>query len=270
MKLGISSYTYTWAVGVPGHPPPRPMSAGALLARAAELGVGVVQIADNLPLHRLPEAELAALVEQSQALGIEIEVGTRGIASAHLRAYLDLAIRFRSPLLRVVIDTADHHPSLPETVELIGQSLPAFESAGVVLAIENHDRFSVAEFVHILEALDSPHAGICLDTVNSFGALEGPGVVVQALGPRTVNLHIKDFSVRRADHMMGFSIEGTPAGQGRLDVPALLAELDEYGREFNAILKLWTPPEANMDATLHKEDTWARASIPYLRRYIPD
>ena len=27
MKLGIGSYTYTWAVGVPGHTPPTPLSA---------------------------------------------------------------------------------------------------------------------------------------------------------------------------------------------------------------------------------------------------
>ena len=58
-----------------------------------------------------------------------------------------------------------------------------------------------------------PYVGICLDTVNSFGSLEGPEVVIETLAPYTVNLHIKDFDIRRTDHNMGFTIFGTPAGR---------------------------------------------------------
>ena len=39
MRLGIGSYTYTWAVGVPGHLPLRPLSAIDLLANASRLGL---------------------------------------------------------------------------------------------------------------------------------------------------------------------------------------------------------------------------------------
>ena len=49
-----------------------------------------------------------------------------------------------------------------------------FEEAGVVLAIENHDKFSTDELVYMVEELGPSWVGICLDTVNSFGALEGP------------------------------------------------------------------------------------------------
>ena len=51
MRAGLSSYTYTWAVGVPGYSPARPLTLVQLLERAASLSVSVVQIADNLPLH---------------------------------------------------------------------------------------------------------------------------------------------------------------------------------------------------------------------------
>ena len=54
MQLGISSYTYTWAVGVPGSMPPKPLSAYDLVDKAFNLGLGVVQIADNLPLESWP------------------------------------------------------------------------------------------------------------------------------------------------------------------------------------------------------------------------
>ena len=51
--------------------------------------------------------------------------------------------------------------------------------------------------------------------------------VTRALAPHTLNLHLKDFTVRRVSHMMGFVVEGTPAGQGMLDVPWLLRHMLE-------------------------------------------
>jgi len=269
MKLGISSYTYTWAIGVPGYRMHQPLTAMELLEKATELGVSVVQIADNLPLHTLSEAELLALERDAMTRGIQLEIGTRGIQHEYLMHYLQLAERFHSSILRVVIDTSDHHPSIQEVISLLRGCLHAFVESGVTLAIENHDRFSVNEFIHILEAIDSPFVGICLDTVNSFGALEGPQAVVEALAPWTVNLHVKDFNIRRADHMMGFTIEGTPAGMGRLDIPWLLEVLKSHGRQVNAILELWTPPELDLRATVQKEATWAKESIHYLRNYLP-
>jgi sugar phosphate isomerase/epimerase len=245
------------------------MRATDLLGKAASLGVSVVQVADNLPLDGLHPVALDAFEARARELHMEVEVGTRGIGTDHLRRYLALARRFDSPVLRVVVDTADHHPGQDEIVATIRDLLPALERAGVVLAIENHDRFRARDLVQILERLDSPYAGVCLDTVNSFGALEGPDVVLQALGPWVVNLHVKDFQVSRARHMMGFTVEGRPAGQGRLDVPWLLQRLRDLGRDPNAILELWTPPERTLAETIAKEDRWASASVRYLRGLIP-
>jgi len=114
------------------------------------------------------------------------------------------------------------------------------------------------------------HVGICLDTVNSFGALEGPETVVETLGPWTVNLHVKDFAIERVSHAMGFVVEGKPAGRGRLNVPWLLEKLRALGRDPNAILELWTPPGATLEETIAREAEWAEDSIKYLRSLIPD
>ena len=270
MRLGISSYTYTWAIGVPGRAPDRPLKVLDLVGKAAELGVHVVQIADNLPLDRLSSAELSGLEKRAADLEVAIEVGTRGIRHDHLRTYLHLAQRLGSPLLRVVVDTADHHPDEDEVVATLREIIPEFERAGICLAIENHDRFKARTLAGILERIASQYAGICLDTVNSFGALEGPEVVFEALGPWVVNLHAKDFAIFRASHMMGFSVEGRPAGQGQLNIPWLLQQLGDLGHDPNAILELWTPPEETLSATIAKEDAWAVASITYLRELIPN
>ncbi len=269
MHLGIGSYTYPWAIGVPTHPPKCPLTATDLLDRAAEFGVHLVQVADNLPLHELSDSDFDRFEDRMIRLGIRVEVGTRGIAPDHLRTYLHLAQRLHSPILRTVSHTGAHHPPKDEIVDTLKALMPEFERAGVVLAIENHDRFTASTFVRMLERIGSDHIGICLDTVNSFGALEGPDVVVDVLGPWVVNLHIKDFRISRATHMMGFTIKGCPAGQGRLEARRLLERLGTLGRDPNAIIELWTPPEETVAETIAKENAWAVESIAYLRRYIP-
>jgi sugar phosphate isomerase/epimerase len=201
--------------------------------------------------------------------GIQVEVGTRGIRPEHLRQYLRLAVRFRSPILRTVVDTADHRPMPDEIVASLRPMLGALSDAGVCLAIENHDRFKARQFREVVEQLSSDAAGICLDTVNSFGAMEGPEAVVTTLAPWVVSLHVKDFQIRRADHQMGFVVEGRPAGQGCLEVPWLLEQLRAAGRRPNAILEQWPPPEATIGETIAKEMAWARQSISYLRTLIP-
>jgi 3-oxoisoapionate decarboxylase len=110
MQPGLGTYAYAWAIGIPGYSPPQPMDVFAFVKRAAQMGVRVVQIADNLSLHRLSEAELDQLRRETQAQGIQVEVGTRGIAPEHLLGYLKLTEQFASPILRVVVDTTDHHP----------------------------------------------------------------------------------------------------------------------------------------------------------------
>jgi sugar phosphate isomerase/epimerase len=267
MKLGIGSYTYAWAVGVPGHYPEQRLGVFGILDRAVELGVKVVQIADNLPLDRLSSSEIDSIAKFASALNIVIEVGTRGIQNDNLLTYLRLAQCLNSPIVRVVIDTADHHPEEDEIINTIKSAILNFERAKISLAIENHDRFSASTLERIIHRIDSEYVGVCLDTANSFGALEGPDVVIEKLGRLTTNLHVKDFTIYRASHNFGFTIEGAPAGQGKLNIPLLLQKLNEYGRDPNAILELWTPPEDDISATIQKEERWARDSVEYLRKF---
>lgn len=262
MRLGLSSFTYTWAVGVPGSPPPVPLTAHDLLARATELNVAVLQIADNLPLQQLSNAAIEEIAEDARERGVAIEVGTRAIG-VHLDRYVQLADVFGSPFVRIVVDGADDHPSPAEVVTRLRPYERLFRDANVALAIENHDRFTSHQLLGIADELGD-WVGICLDTVNSLGALEGPTTVVRELGPRAINLHLKDFVIRRHPHQMGFEVTGTPAGRGMLDVDWLLGELRESAIR-SAILELWTPPEPTIEATIAKETTWALESVEYLR-----
>jgi L-ribulose-5-phosphate 3-epimerase UlaE len=86
--------------------------------------------------------------------------------------------------------------------------------------------------------------------------------------PYTINLHLKDFTIFRVFHKMGFVIEGRPAGQGMLNIPKLVLALSEKGRCKSAILELWTPPEAAIEDTIRKENDWAKESIDYLKQML--
>jgi len=268
MKLGIGSYTYTWSVGVPGREPPRPLTARMVLERATGLGVGVVQFCDNLSLARLDPSEREDALAFARERGIAIEVGTRGLERGDLLSHLALAVAARSPFVRVVIDSPGFRPGPAEAVAAIRAVLPRFEAAGVKVAIENHDRFPARVLAAMVEDLGTEKVGICLDTVNSLGCLEGPETVAGTLARYAVNLHLKDFTIARVPSGMGFVVEGCPAGKGRLDIPWLLAALKEAGRDPNAIIELWTPPAATIDETLLREEEWARESVRFLRGLI--
>lgn len=263
MQLGISSYTYGWAIGVPGHEPARRMDEQDLLDRARRHGVKLVQVCDNLPLLGLPEDRAVRFRERAVAEGVRIEVGSRRLTVEHAAEMIALARRLDARLVRFVVDGPDHHPGADDVVRILRTIVPMLE--GERIGIENHDRFPAATLRSVLEQVGSDRVGICLDTANSLGAGEGLATVVAELAPWTVNLHIKDFQIARLPHLMGFKVEGRPAGGGLLDIPWLLAELARHGRCETAVLELWTPPEPTLEDTIAKEEDWAGQSLAHLR-----
>ena len=263
MKPGISSYTFGWAVGVRGHQPAHPLDENGLLDKCGELGVSLLQIGDNLPLHTFDHARLERLSSRAARDGVQLEVGARGLTIERVSQYAAIARRLHAKLIRFVIDDSNYHPPPEQVAGILLQAQSALD--GLTLAIENHDRFSAETLRQIIEDAGSEHIGICLDTANSLGAGEGLQTVLDALAPFTVNLHIKDFHVQRVPHLMGFTVSGRPAGDGLLEIPLLLKQLAPFDRCHTAILELWTPPEAEVAQTIAKESTWAVQSVEFLK-----
>ena len=264
MKIGIGTYALDWSIGVPGSEPEHPMDAFQVVEFAKDVRAEVIQFGDNLPLHMLEEIHFERLLSVTKSYGIDLEVGIRGIQPENLKKYIRIARRCGSNILRAVIDAEDFHPEIPEIIDIIRDAAGHLRENGVVLALENHDRFKAAQFAEIIEAVGTDVSGICLDTVNSFGALEGPDVVIGTLIDYVVNLHVKDFRIYRPPHNMGFLIEGTPAGEGMLDIPSLVHMLKKRRTCSNVILELWPTPEKIPEDTAEKEKRWVRRSMEYL------
>jgi len=266
MRLGIGSYAFPWAIGVPGYPSPKkPLDAMGLLQRAKALAVDVVQICDNLPLHNAKEGELYELRDTANDNGIRIQIGTRGVRPDHLLIYLEIAKLLDAEILRTTIHSPDLKPTVERAKSSIMEVLPKFAGAGISIALENHESYRSWELANLVKGIHNPYIGICLDTVNSFGALEGPEQTITELAPYALSLHVKDFDVVRVGNQMGFMIVGRPAGEGRLDIGWLFDQVLKEGKEPDAILELWTPFSDDVENTIHKEEEWASRSIRFLR-----
>jgi sugar phosphate isomerase/epimerase len=240
------------------------MRLADLLERAAALKVSVVQVADNLPLHKLDPAELRDAREQASSLGLTIEIGTRGVEPAHLLRYLSLAAEFDAILIRTLIHSVGSQPSLDQAEKWIREVLPEFEDAGVTLGLENYEKCSCRDLAALVRRLETGRVGVCLDTVNSLGALETAECVVETLGPLTVNLHVKDFVMERVPHMMGFVVRGAQAGTGSLAIPWLLQQMPT-GTKASAILEQWPPMRDTVELMVATESEWAERGLQYLR-----
>lgn len=269
MKAGISSWTYPWAIGVRGHElPANPMDAFGLLERAAALDVEVLQIADNLPVDVLPACDMSRLNHAARRAGIALELGTRGVEPSHLALFLDLARCLDVRLVRTLTSTGGHAPALAEVEAWLREVLPSYERSGVTLALENYEEHTSEELASLVSRIGSRCLGVCLDTVNSLGALETPAEVVRILSPLTVNLHVKDFSIARIPSRMGYIVTGCPAGTGRLDIPWLLGQVRACRREPSVIVEQWPPFSDTLATTIALEAGWAEQSVRYLRRCL--
>jgi sugar phosphate isomerase/epimerase len=266
MDAGISSYTFAWAFGFPGNRPDKPMTIFNLIEIAISLEAKVIQIADNVSLEKFSEQELREFKYFADQAGLKIEIGARGMTTEKLRQYVKIAHLLGSQILYFAIDGYDFKPSLEEIHDIVRTIVPELEELNITLAIENHERILASELAEIVKKSGSLRLGICLDTVNSLGVGEGLETLIRQLAPVTVNLHIKEYSIRRFTHKMGYIIEGALLGKGMLPLTELISKVSP--RCQSAILEQWTPPENTLQETIKKERQWAEESFTYLKSVL--
>lgn len=266
MKFGISTWSYPWAYGVKAGPQPeRKMTAMELMEKAREYKVELVQFADNLPLEELPQADLEAVKAYADAHGIALEAGTKGNDEKQLRRFLEIARLFESPVLRVLPAFFGSTAVMEGVESNIRKVLPAFDDAGITIVLENTEAFRAEEYAALMERVNHPRFRMCLDLANALGCMEGPDYVMERLLPWVGNFHFKDVRVKRSETVMGFSVYGTPSGQGDIDLPWALGKFRELGLDPSVIIELWPPFTENIQKTVELEDRWVQESVDYMR-----
>lgn len=263
--LGIGSYAFRWHVGIRDRFPDHPISAAGILDHAARLGVGLVQFADNLPLHTLSPGEIDALARQAGRLGIALELGMTGCAPDLVEHYLDLAGRLGVLLLRIAPTAEESAAADAEIAAMFSRLLPACRAGGVVLAVENHFHLPSPRLVDIVTLVGDESLGVCLDVANSIACQEWPETTIALLAPYAVNLHLKDFRIALDPHGVGGSFVGTPLGQGRFDPSIAFDALRQHGRQVNTILEHWLPWQGDFATTQALELAWLDQSVAAAR-----
>src|SRR5690606_20683827 len=104
-----------------------------MLDEAALLGAEVFQICDYPPLEEFATARLAQVRRHAESLGLELEIGTRGVSREHLTRFLRLAEELDARFVRSMFSRAGEPPSLDDATRHLEAALPGFRSAGVTL-----------------------------------------------------------------------------------------------------------------------------------------
>ena len=177
MKIGIGSYSLFWEFESRN---PSPLDIPGMIDRAAQLGCDVFQICDDPRIEQLDPAGLHDLRERAELLGIELELGTRTVGREHLSRYVEIAEALGARTLRSMVQSQEIEGGPAAAVAELRATLPRLESAGITLALETYEQVPTRTLLGLVEELDSPHVGICLDPANCVSALEHPKDVVEA------------------------------------------------------------------------------------------
>ena len=266
-KIGISSFAYCFACGSRQFTEPQHiMTPHDLIDKAAALGAYVVQFGDNMPLEVCSDEELERIRIHAERCSIELEAGMRKATSERLSEYIRITHIIGGRVLRVITDGIGFTPDMQDFCRILASVIPQLEESGVVLGIENLDRFYAREYAEMIRAVDHPQIGVTVDTVNSLSHEESLREVLDNMAPYCVCLHLKDYVIKRINGGGGLKITGACPGSGRLDIRGCIDECSKRSAfDFNIILESWMDPCDTLEETLLAEDEWVKTSVTYLK-----
>lgn len=277
MRIGIDSYAYHRLLGQvrPGETAPAaPFERHtlSLLDEARQLGVELVSLETMFlgPRQQLDADELRAAagpVELSLSWGDMhgLEFGANSAAAEDLLAWLDFAPALGCRMVRIVAASPKFRGAEPIEVQL-ARTAPRLRDAcrvaranNVTLALENHGDLNATEMLQLLDLVDDPVLGVCLDTVNAPRVGDEPVAAARALASVTRMLHLKDSAMEAADPVAGpLSV---PYGHGVIPLEGILGELEAHGFDGPVCVELGQlAPDAD-------ERTLVRGCVDWLRAH---
>ncbi len=248
------------------------------LGMHVEIGFGGedMDLADPKEVRRLSEALRASGCSVSlhgPFWGIEpgcLDPLIREVAARRMRQFLDLAPVFHP--VRLVCHTGfdpRHHAAYRdfwlEKSQLFWTPLvDRATDLGVPLLVENVWEKDPSFHVSLLERVDSPYFGFCLDVGHQHSFSETPLVDwVAALSGRLMEIHLHDNDGSHDHHW--------PVGTGTIDFRALFALLDTYG--ITPLLTVEPHTEADLVRTLAGLDplleAWKGVDLPSPTHHSP-
>lgn len=112
-------------------------------------------------------------------------------------------------------------------------NIPLLEETGLRIAIENHCDTYADEVIWLIEQINHPQVGACVDTINSLCVLEGPEAAIRKMAPYAFCCHFCDNAIiinPDGTHSIGVAI-----GKGSYDCAKILQTLKDNAPRLDRI-----------------------------------
>lgn len=290
MLLGLHTYSlYLHGIGQAWAgfklPWPRQMSTFELFDQSDRWGLDGLHLDDGV-LENLEESYLKEVRAAAEEKGLYLEynfsmdVGGQGIGIQHDPAEaIATAQVLGADIVKVSMDlirprpvaASRFHPDVMAQIKSVAsrikQLAPAAEAAGVKIAVENHcDTFS-EEIIWLLDQIDNPLVGACIDTVNALMVMEDPMAAIENLAPRAFTNHFRDDRIEFRRH--GFKLTGTAIGDGDIDIKRAyeIIKTKSCMNRINIETEMEIPLD-DMETALRMEKETIERSIKYCRKVL--
>jgi sugar phosphate isomerase/epimerase len=290
MLLGLHTYSlYLHGVGQAWAdfklPWPRQLTTFELFDEAVHLGLDGLHLDDGV----LESLDTAYLREVNAAAGerdlyleynFSMDMGGMGIGIQHdLDEALATAAALGADIVKVSMDlkrprpvsASRFHPDVMEQMKSFATRLkasaPAAKDAGIRIAVENHcDSFS-EEILWLLDLVDHPAVGACIDTVNALMVMEDPMQAIENLAPRAFTNHFRDDRIEFQRY--GFKLTGAAVGEGDIDIKRAyeIIKTKSGMRRINIETEMEIPLD-DMNQALRMEKETITRSIRYCREVL--
>ncbi len=272
LKLGLFSYSYHLAFGAHEvFQPEKKMELFEFIDHAKEIGFDGIMI-DPMHLTSYEDSYLEKVVTYTNKLGLYMEYGTVGVTEKHLLEQLEIAKKLGSTILRTYIgfNPLDPNINIQKEKETAINALNAVKSRAeelnIKIAIENHCDLKTDELILLIEKVNSPFVGVCVDLGNFLIHLENPVDSVKKLAPYIISTHFKDYAYSMEN--WGFKYFGVALGDGIIDLKAILAILVKESGLTQIMLEIPVEKELTEQTTLKKKDDFVMRSAKYAREVL--
>ncbi|KUO50955.1 MAG: sugar isomerase [Desulfitibacter sp. BRH_c19] len=289
MRLGLHTYTlHLWGLGqnwgIIAEPRAKEINLMQLMDKAVEWGLHGLHITgcdlESKDENRLKEVRTAAeehglYLEYNFSLNEEFDPRLtdsirEGISIANMLGAdigkISLDIRRPRPLYGSCL-----HPivmrQLCDVYDEVKAALPLVEKTGIKLALENHTETYADEILWLIDKINHPLVGACVDTVNSMGVLEDPMSAVEKLAPYAFSNHFCDHKLDR--DQFGIRFHGVALGDGDIDCVKVYNTIKKLSPTDRITFEIeWDMGDDPIEVAREKEMDACIRSIKYAREVL--
>lgn len=289
-KLGMHTYTLhlsglgeSWGFSE-NHAFEQTINLMQLMDLAVEWGLDGLHIT-NVDLVTLDAKRLAEVKEAAKAHDLYLEYNVSFDAPCDPRvnstvkdAFLN-AKAMGADMVKFSLDIERPHPLYgscfhPDVMKQLSvrydqfkEHLHLLDELDLDMSIENHCDMYADEVIWLVDKLNHPRVGACVDTMNAMNVLEGPEACVEKLAPYANSCHFCD--IKLVVDPDGVHSIGTPIGQGDIDCTKILRTFKEKAPMDRITFEVeYEIGKDTLEAAREKELKACHESIDYLRNVL--